>query len=78
MDSTAPRQSTVYRRGRSTAIDLFAAHDDDQALFRACWLSYLTSMTVGRSGAARDAIDRLSDPRRARLSHPWPAGCPGC
>ena len=59
-----------------SAEELFAAADDDQALLRACWVSYLTSMTVGRSGAARDAIDRLGV-LAGRLSHPLAGRVPG-
>jgi tetratricopeptide (TPR) repeat protein len=57
-------------------IELFAAHDDDQALLRACWVSYLTSMTIGRSGAAAEAIDRLAV-LADRLSHPLAGRLPG-
>ena len=58
------------------AIELFAAHDDEQALLRACWVSYLTSMIVGRSGAAREAIDRLTVVA-GRHSHPLSGRLPG-
>ncbi len=57
-------------------IELFAAHDDDQALLRACWVSYLTSMTIGRSSAALEAIDRLGI-LADRLSHPLAGRLPG-
>jgi len=59
-----------------SGIELFAAHDDDQALLRACWVSYLTSMTIGRSTAAREAIDRLGV-LADRLSHPLAGRLPG-
>ena len=59
-----------------SGIELFAAHDDDQALLRACWVSYLTSMTIGKSTAAREAIDRL-DVLADRLSHPLAGRLPG-
>ena len=59
-----------------TAIELFAAHDDDQALLRACWVSYLTSMTTGRSAAAQEAIDRLGE-LADRLSRPIAGRLPG-
>ena len=49
-----------YRRKASAAIELFAAHGEEQALLRACWVSYLTSMFSGRSIEAQAAIDRLS------------------
>lgn len=58
------------------AIELFAAHDDEQALLRACWLSYLTSMVIGRSSAAREAIDRLGVVAD-HLSHPLAGRVPG-
>ena len=58
------------------AIELFAEHDDEQALLRACWLSYLTSMTIGRSSAAREAIDRLRALTERRL-HPLAGRLPG-
>ncbi len=57
-------------------MELFARHDDDQALLRACWLSYLTSMTIGRSSAAREAIDRLVA-LAERRSHPLAGRLPG-
>jgi tetratricopeptide (TPR) repeat protein len=57
-------------------IELFAVHDDDQALLRACWVSYLTSMTIGRSSAALEAIDRLGV-LADRLSHPLAGRLPG-
>jgi len=59
-----------------SGIEVFAAHDDDQALLRACWVSYLTSMTIGRSTAAREAIDRLGV-LADRLSHPLAGRLPG-
>jgi len=59
-----------------SAEELFAAADDDQALLRACWVSYLTSMTVGRSRTAREAIDRLGV-LTDRLSHPLAGRVPG-
>ena len=65
-----------FHRQAQAAIELFAAHDDAQALVRACWLSYLTSMTVGRSGAAREAIDRLVI-LAERRSHPLAGRLPG-
>lgn len=49
-----------HRRKARAAIELFAAHGEEQALLRACWVSYLTSMFSGRSIEAQDAIDRLS------------------
>jgi class 3 adenylate cyclase/tetratricopeptide (TPR) repeat protein len=49
-----------YRRKARAAIELFAAHGEEQALLRACWVSYLTSMFSGRSIEAQAAIDRLS------------------
>ncbi|MGN6431003.1 MAG: BTAD domain-containing putative transcriptional regulator [Gaiellaceae bacterium] len=57
----APTRETVDRVRSTTgrAIDLFAAHDEEEALVRACWLLYLTSMLLCRSGTAREAIDRL-------------------
>ena len=57
----APTRETVDRLRSTTgaAIDLFAAHDEQEALVRACWLLYLTSMFLCRSGTAREAIDRL-------------------
>ena len=74
----APTPEAVdrLRRKARAAIDLFAAHDEEQALVRACWLLCLTSMTLGRSGTAREAIDRLiavSD----RFSRPLPSRLPG-
>ncbi|HWO81860.1 AAA family ATPase [Gaiella sp.] len=57
-------------------IELFAEHDDDQALLRACWVSYLTSMTTGHSRAAGEAIDRLGV-LADRLSHPLAGRLPG-
>jgi tetratricopeptide (TPR) repeat protein len=65
----------LHERARS-AIELFAAHGDEQALLRACWVSYLTSMIVGRSGAAREAIDRLTVVA-GRASHPLSGRVPG-
>ena len=73
--STAARVDRLHALAGS-AIELFATHDDDQALLRACWVSYLTSMTIGRSAAAREAIDRL-DVLAARLSHPLAGRLPG-
>ena len=73
--STAARVDRLHTLA-GTAIELFAGHDDDQALLRACWVSYLTSMTIGRSTAAREAIDRL-DALAARLSHPLAGRLPG-
>ena len=58
------------------AIELFARHDDDRALLRACWVSYLTSVTIGRSVAALDAIDRLGA-LADRVSHPLTGRLPG-
>ena len=75
LTSTAAAVDRFHRQAQA-AIELFAAHDDAQALVRACWLSYLTSMTVGRSGAARDAIDRLGI-LAERLSHPLAGRLPG-
>jgi tetratricopeptide (TPR) repeat protein len=58
----APTAAAVdeYRRKARDAIELFAAHGEVQALVRACWVSYLTSMFSGRSLEAQAAIDRLS------------------
>ena len=58
----APTREAVDRmRGTlGAAIDLFAAHNEEEALVRASWLLYLTSMILCRSGTARDAIDRLT------------------
>ena len=75
LTSTAATVDRFHRQAQA-AIELFAAHDDAQALVRACWLSYLTSMTVGRSGAAREAIDRLGI-LAERLSHPLAGRLPG-
>ena len=75
LTSTGATVDRLHRRAQA-AIDLFAAHDDARALVHACWLSYLTSMTVGRSGAARDAIDRLGT-LAERLSHPLAGRLPG-
>jgi tetratricopeptide (TPR) repeat protein len=58
---TTPTAATVeeYRRKARAAIELFAAHGEEQALLRGCWVSYLTSMFSGRSIEAQAAIDRL-------------------
>ncbi len=65
----------LHRRA-SDAMELLAIAGDESALLRACWLSYLTSMTVGRSTAARGAIDRLSGVA-GRLSQPVAGRLPG-
>jgi class 3 adenylate cyclase len=59
---TTPTAATVeeYRRKARAAIELFAAHGEEEALLRGCWVSYLTSMFSGRSIEAQAAIDRLS------------------
>lgn len=73
--STAADVELLHEQAKA-AIELFASHDDEQALLRACWLSYLTSMTIGRSDAAREAIDRLGV-LADRLSHPLAGRLPG-
>ena len=73
--STADEVDRLHRQAHA-AIELFAAHDDEQALLRACWVSYLTSMIVGRSAAAREAIDRLMAVSRRR-SHRLSGRLPG-
>ncbi|HEX6724571.1 MAG TPA: adenylate/guanylate cyclase domain-containing protein [Gaiella sp.] len=75
LTSTTPSVERLHSLAQS-GIELFAAHDDDQALLRACWVSYLTSMTMGRSTAAREAIDRLGV-LAGRLSHPLAGRLPG-
>ena len=73
--STTASVDALHRQAHA-AIELFAAHDDVEALLRACWVSYLTSMTIGRSGAAREAIDRLGVVAE-RLRHPLAGRLPG-
>jgi len=75
LSSTATSVERLHDEAQS-GVELFAAHDDDQALLRACWVSYLTSMTMGRSTAAREAIDRLGV-LADRLSHPLAGRLPG-
>jgi tetratricopeptide (TPR) repeat protein len=75
LSSTTASVERLHALAQS-GIELFASHDDDQALLRACWVSYLTSMTIGRSTAAREAIDRL-DVLAGRLSHPLAGRLPG-
>jgi class 3 adenylate cyclase len=60
----------------AAAIELFAAHRDDTALLRACWVSYLTSVTIGRSRSALYAIDRLGK-LADQVSHPLAGRLPG-
>ncbi len=73
--STTDTVDALHRQAHA-AIELFAARDDVEALLRACWVSYLTSMTIGRSGAAREAIDRLGVVAD-RLQHPLAGRLPG-
>jgi class 3 adenylate cyclase/tetratricopeptide (TPR) repeat protein len=75
LGSTRATVDRLRRKARA-AIDLFAANDEEQALVRACWLLYLTSMTLCRSGTAREAIDRLIDVSD-RFSQPLPGRLPG-
>ena len=74
----APTREIVdrLRRTAGAAIDLFAANDEEQALVRACWLLYLTSMILCRAGTAREAIDRLISVS-GRFSDPLPSRLPG-
>jgi class 3 adenylate cyclase/tetratricopeptide (TPR) repeat protein len=73
--STAAAVERLHARAEE-AVDLFAAHGDDTALLRACWVSYLTSVTIGRSSSALDAIDRLGT-LADQVSHPLAGRLPG-
>jgi class 3 adenylate cyclase/tetratricopeptide (TPR) repeat protein len=74
----APTSAAVERlhRASSSAIELFAAHRDEQALLRTCWLSYLTSMITGRAAAAQAALDQLQVVA-VSLAHPLAGRLPG-
>jgi class 3 adenylate cyclase/tetratricopeptide (TPR) repeat protein len=58
---SSPTAAAVARlqQSSSTAVAVLERHGDDQALLRASWLLYVTSMISGRSRAAGAALDRL-------------------
>jgi class 3 adenylate cyclase/tetratricopeptide (TPR) repeat protein len=76
LPSTSAAAVDVLQRRASDALALFTARDDEQARLRACWLLYLTSMTIGRAGAAQDAIETLKGLAEP-LSHPLAGRLPG-
>ena len=76
LPSTSAAAVDVLQRRASDALALFTARDDEQALLRASWLLHLTSMTIGRAGAAHDAIEKLRG-RAGPRSHPLAGRLPG-
>lgn len=58
-DTPGTSTAVLHHKARA-ALDVFTEHGDERAVLRGGWLLYLTSMHLGRSGSAREAIDHLT------------------
>ncbi len=76
MESPRTKATLAIEREAREAMDLFTAHGDDQAVVRAGWLLFMTSMKLGQAAVAQSAVDQLRESAR-RLGVPNTGRLPG-
>ena len=76
MESPRTKATLEIQREAREAMDLFAAHGDDQAVVRAGWLLFMTSMKLGQAAVAQSAVEQLRESAR-RLGVPNTGRLPG-